>query len=118
MSADREGLLDVSDAFDSLIIIDRRVDMITPLLTQLTYEGLIDEVIHIKNCKCPTVLPQLKIEICHQPKLRSQHHSSTLLLSPTQLHRAQLRRLPSLLYLRKRNGNTPFLPQQTLFLRS
>ncbi|KAI0308101.1 Sec1-like protein [Multifurca ochricompacta] len=48
-SADRESLLDISDKFDSLIVIDRRVDMITPLLTQLTYEGLIDEVIHIQN---------------------------------------------------------------------
>ncbi|KAI9454833.1 Sec1-like protein [Russula earlei] len=46
---DRESLLDVSDTFDSLIIIDRRIDMITPLLTQLTYEGLIDEVLHIRN---------------------------------------------------------------------
>ncbi|KIK30043.1 hypothetical protein PISMIDRAFT_382286 [Pisolithus microcarpus 441] len=38
-----------SAPIDSLIILDRRVDMITPLLTQLTYEGLIDEVIGIKN---------------------------------------------------------------------
>ncbi|KAI6048041.1 ATP binding protein [Pisolithus marmoratus] len=38
-----------STPIDSLIILDRRVDMITPLLTQLTYEGLIDEVIGIKN---------------------------------------------------------------------
>ncbi len=35
---------------DSLIILDRRVDMISPLLTQLTYEGLVDELIGIKNC--------------------------------------------------------------------
>jgi vacuolar protein sorting-associated protein 33A len=34
---------------DALIIIDRRVDMITPLLTQLTYEGLMDEVLTIRN---------------------------------------------------------------------
>ncbi|EPT03435.1 hypothetical protein FOMPIDRAFT_1046976 [Fomitopsis schrenkii] len=34
---------------DSLIIIDRGADMITPLLTQLTYEGLIDECFSIKN---------------------------------------------------------------------
>lgn len=34
---------------DSLIILDRQVDMITPLCTQLTYEGLIDECIGIKN---------------------------------------------------------------------
>jgi hypothetical protein len=39
-----------ADRFDSLIILDRTVDMITPLLTQLTYEGLIDELIGIKNC--------------------------------------------------------------------
>ncbi|KAE9392933.1 Sec1-like protein [Gymnopus androsaceus JB14] len=38
-----------SSNFDSLIVIDRRVDMITPLLTQLTYEGLIDELLGIKN---------------------------------------------------------------------
>lgn len=40
-----------SDKFDSLIILDRRVDMITPLLTQLTYEGLVDELVGIKNCE-------------------------------------------------------------------
>ncbi|OCH95674.1 ATP binding protein [Obba rivulosa] len=38
-----------SEKIDSLIIIDRRTDMITPLLTQLTYEGLVDEMIGIKN---------------------------------------------------------------------
>ena len=31
-------------------MIDRRVDMISPLLTQLTYEGLVDELIGLKNC--------------------------------------------------------------------
>ncbi|RKO88216.1 Sec1-like protein, partial [Blyttiomyces helicus] len=34
---------------DSLIVIDRTVDMITPMCTQLTYEGLIDEVYGIKS---------------------------------------------------------------------
>ncbi|KAH8817722.1 ATP binding protein [Flagelloscypha sp. PMI_526] len=34
---------------DSLIILDRKVDMITPLLTQMTYEGLIDEILCIKH---------------------------------------------------------------------
>lgn len=41
---------EISDRIDSLIILDRHVDMVTPLLTQLTYEGLIDELIGIKNC--------------------------------------------------------------------
>jgi vacuolar protein sorting-associated protein 33A len=45
-----ETLLTPSEKIDSVIILDRRVDMITPLLTQLTYEGLIDELIGIKNC--------------------------------------------------------------------
>ncbi|KAG6041781.1 hypothetical protein E4U41_001993 [Claviceps citrina] len=34
---------------ESIIIIDREVDFVTPLLTQLTYEGLIDEVFEIRN---------------------------------------------------------------------
>ncbi|KAI4286678.1 MAG: hypothetical protein L6R35_004065, partial [Caloplaca aegaea] len=38
-----------SSTIESLIIIDREVDMVTPLLTQLTYEGLIDEIFGIKN---------------------------------------------------------------------
>lgn len=38
-----------SQSIESLIIIDREVDFITPLLTQLTYEGLIDEKYGIKN---------------------------------------------------------------------
>ena len=31
--------------------------MITPLLTQLTYEGLVDELIGIKNCEYPSHPP-------------------------------------------------------------
>lgn len=38
-----------SNTTESIIIIDREVDMVTPLLTQLTYEGLIDEVFKIQN---------------------------------------------------------------------
>ncbi|KAK0208669.1 Sec1-like protein [Desarmillaria ectypa] len=44
-----DTLFQSSNKIDALIILDRRVDMITPLLTQLTYEGLIDELIGIKN---------------------------------------------------------------------
>lgn len=42
------GLLP-SASIESLIIIDREVDFGTPLLTQLTYEGLIDETVGIKH---------------------------------------------------------------------
>ena len=38
-----------SSTIESLIIIDREVDFATVLLTQLTYEGLIDEVMTINN---------------------------------------------------------------------
>ncbi|KAI0974228.1 Sec1-like protein [Xylaria arbuscula] len=38
-----------SNSIESAIIIDREVDFVTPLLTQLTYEGLIDEVWGIQN---------------------------------------------------------------------
>ncbi|KAJ3333130.1 hypothetical protein HDU76_011207 [Blyttiomyces sp. JEL0837] len=34
---------------DSIVILDRTVDMVTPLCTQLTYEGLIDEIYGIKT---------------------------------------------------------------------
>ena len=39
----------------TLILIDRNVDLMTPLSTQLTYEGLIDEIYNIKNCKRKTL---------------------------------------------------------------
>ncbi|KIK07306.1 hypothetical protein K443DRAFT_627291 [Laccaria amethystina LaAM-08-1] len=44
-----DAVLSSTTSIDSLIILDRRVDIITPLLTQLTYEGLVDELIGIKN---------------------------------------------------------------------
>lgn len=36
---------------DQLILIDREVDFLSMLATQLTYEGLIDELYGINNCK-------------------------------------------------------------------
>ena len=37
-------------AIDTLILLDRTVDLVTPLSTQLTYEGLIDEIYGIHCC--------------------------------------------------------------------
>ncbi|TPX34829.1 hypothetical protein SmJEL517_g02554 [Synchytrium microbalum] len=34
---------------DSMIIIDRSVDLLTPMCTELTYEGLIDEIFNVKS---------------------------------------------------------------------
>jgi len=39
----------MSPQIDTLMIIDRTVDLITPVVTQLTYEGLIDECYGIKQ---------------------------------------------------------------------
>ena len=38
-----------STSIESLVVIDRDVDFATPLLTQLTYEGLIEELFGIKH---------------------------------------------------------------------
>ncbi|KAI0396694.1 Sec1-like protein [Xylariaceae sp. FL0594] len=46
--ADQTGLAP-SNWIESVIIFDREVDFVTPLLTQLTYEGLLDEVWGIQN---------------------------------------------------------------------
>lgn len=46
---DPSSTLSVSQNIDSLIILDRSVDLISPLCTQLTYEGLIDEVFGIRS---------------------------------------------------------------------
>ncbi|KAK1283991.1 hypothetical protein QJS10_CPA09g01806 [Acorus calamus] len=34
---------------NTLILLDREVDMVTPMCTQLTYEGLLDEFLHVNN---------------------------------------------------------------------
>lgn len=38
----------ISSKIDNLIIIDRNMDYITPMMIQLTYEGLVDENFNIK----------------------------------------------------------------------
>ena len=41
----------ITPQIDNLLILDRTVDPLTPLLSQLTYEGLIDEIFGINNSK-------------------------------------------------------------------
>ncbi|CAD7704276.1 unnamed protein product [Ostreobium quekettii] len=44
------GLKDTEEGkIKRLILIDRAVDLITPLVTQVTYEGIVDEMLGIKN---------------------------------------------------------------------
>ncbi|XP_065760311.1 vacuolar protein sorting-associated protein 33A-like isoform X3 [Muntiacus reevesi] len=39
--------------FDNLLLLDRNVDLLSPLATQLMYEGLIDEIYGIQNSEDP-----------------------------------------------------------------
>ena len=41
----------ITPQIDNLVILDRTVDLLTPMLTQLTYEGLIDEIYGISNSR-------------------------------------------------------------------
>lgn len=43
------ALQTLSPQIDALVVFDRTVDMVTPFSTQLTYEGLIDEILGIRN---------------------------------------------------------------------
>jgi len=52
MLTDMPDSLVVSKEIEALIIIDRQVDFITPLVTPLTYEGLVDEYYSITNNLC------------------------------------------------------------------
>lgn len=42
----------------SLVLIDREVDLVTPFCTQFTYEALLDQVLGIQNSKFPLRLAQ------------------------------------------------------------
>ena len=40
---------ELTPQIDAVVFLDRSVDLLTPLSTQLTYEGLIDELYGIKH---------------------------------------------------------------------
>ncbi|KAJ3151368.1 hypothetical protein HDU89_002207 [Geranomyces variabilis] len=44
-----DSIFPTHSEIDSMVVIDRNVDLVTPLCTQLTYQGLIDEVLGIKS---------------------------------------------------------------------
>lgn len=54
---------------DHLLLLDRGVDLLTPLATQLTYEGLIDEIFGISNSEFMTVGFQFRFVIKHTARL-------------------------------------------------
>jgi hypothetical protein len=54
MGIDSEELL-IAPEIDRLILIDRSVDYFTPMCSQLTYEGLVDETFGFKASMCSIV---------------------------------------------------------------
>jgi hypothetical protein len=72
---------------DNLLIIDRTVDPLTPLLTQLTYEGLIDEIFGISNSEfyvlglfcvfCCSHLIKISVLVHNEEDCMSQRFSLT-----------------------------------------
>ena len=68
---------------DSLVILDRAVDLISPLPTQLTYEGLVDEMFGITcaTVNIPIPLPDLTGEAlqgAQGPQFQCPRSDSTL----------------------------------------
>lgn len=79
-----EPMLANQAQFDALVIIDRQVDLISPLMTQLTYEGLIDEAYGIKHNK-------VKLPASGFKGGTSEDTSKQFLLSSTEELYAELR---------------------------
>lgn len=67
----------VPPQFDSLIIIDRTVDLTTPVVTQLTYEGLIDEFYGIKQSKLQLLLTCQHIVSIHYNSLLNRYRQTS-----------------------------------------
>nr|CAH0102586.1 unnamed protein product [Daphnia galeata] len=78
----------MSPLFDTLMIIDRTVDLITPVVTQLTYEGLIDEFYGIKHntAKLPGEKFQASSPGAQSPRADDSSVKSVVLNSAEELY--------------------------------
>lgn len=65
----------ITPLIDNLLLIDRNIDLITPLLTQLTFEGLIDDEFEIENTNVQ--LPVDKFPPKEDPKAKQAQASGT-----------------------------------------
>lgn len=66
----------VVPAIDTLIIIDRSVDSVTPLCTQLTYEGLVDEIFGIHNSYVDLDPEIVGVQKTNRPKVKTALNSN------------------------------------------
>lgn len=58
---DNKAVSTSSVAIEHLLLLDRSVDLLSPLVTQLTYEGLIDEIFGIKYSKVSILLCKIAV---------------------------------------------------------
>ncbi|KAL1923818.1 uncharacterized protein VTP21DRAFT_8798 [Calcarisporiella thermophila] len=92
MAADDDSTLvrsPTSPHIDSIIILDRSVDLITPLCTQLTYEGLIDEIWGIRNA-CVEFDTSVVGTLSPPPKVSGSSSSATAPPPASKKRRVQL----------------------------
>lgn len=73
--ANASTMKDLPPQIDAVILLDRSVDLITPLSTQLTYEGLIDEIFGIKHGEWSLSFP-LAVGYIYTPSRLCQVSSS------------------------------------------
>lgn len=60
---DAEYLQEIPSTIDTLIVVDRGVDLLTPFLTQLTYQGIIDEEFGVASGAIRTDHPAMKLTV-------------------------------------------------------
>ncbi|TPX46403.1 hypothetical protein SeMB42_g01870 [Synchytrium endobioticum] len=70
---------------DSMVVIDRSVDLLTPMCTELTYEGLIDEIFSIKS-----TFVELDPSILGVPPLQQPASSTTAAAPPPKSRKVAL----------------------------
>ncbi|KAJ3390103.1 hypothetical protein HDU84_007928 [Entophlyctis sp. JEL0112] len=85
---------------DSLIILDRTVDLVTPLCMQLTYEGLVDEFFGIQ-----TTFVQVNETFISQPTAGASKSSDRTSTNPPKLKKVSLNPASDLLFSQIRDQN-------------
>jgi hypothetical protein len=89
--------IEPSQQVDGLIVVDRSVDWVTPMCTQLTYEGMLDEYIGIRNCMPSPVSARMAAE-----SATAHIEVDSALLDPQQVAAPSSTALPSTPITKKR----------------
>ncbi len=76
-----------------LIIIERSVDFITPLLTQLTYEGLIDEFYGISSNQVEVPNSVVSLTSNRTPTTNSNSNSNSITIGSSSIHDKKTRKI-------------------------